>query len=349
MEKCEYDVFVSYRGPDRAFAAELVEGLKELRLRVWFDRDQLEAGAAWSDQLYEGVKNSGATVVLIGEQDVSGWMKPEVRQALAQAVDRGSKVLPVILPGARPPTELSGFLQHYQWIDCNEKSPFRGVLDEIVRTATGLRTEDRSLSPFRDEYALRVPASDTGLREEISLFSVPQSRSGRKVPLSWHSFGRGIEQLGKQIEQHYGTMLAVDACLGINDAGLIVATALNSDVLRRQRLGYVRTKKVGRERHVRVEDVLLPELGPEPTVLLSDFVLKTGSVLRTVSSLLEEEYEAPRIYFAAVGALTKGDGAKANDLDGLMAAEALQESPVEDFFIAATMASPGIALPFRLE
>jgi hypothetical protein len=347
MESYEFDVFVSYRGPDRSLADELVDDLEELELKVWFDKHQLQPGAAWIDQLCEGVKRSLATVVLVGEHNVTGWMVPEVRQALTEAVGRGAKFVPVILPGVEPPSELPGFMQQYQWIDCNEKAPFRGVLDQIVRAATGLRVA-QALSAFGDEYALKVPRSDFGLRHGLRLFAVREPRGGRKVRLSWHAFGIGIDQLSDQI-QEYGTALPVDACIGINDAGLIIATALNSSVLRRAPLGYVRTRKFGRQRRVSLEHVLLPELDPEPTVLIADFVVKSGSVLRAVSSRLEQEYEAPRIYFAAIGALTTGEVAKAGELGDLMAVEALQEPPVEDFFIAATMAAPGIALRFQLE
>jgi hypothetical protein len=173
------------------------------------------------------------------------------------------------------------------------------------------------------------------------VLTLPNPSPDRLLEISWETFGTTLGVLCSQIK-NYGKHLSADACIGINDAGLALASFLNFAALDRQPFGYIRTKGG------RIADAtLLPELDRDPVLVLADFELKTGRALRGVVTYLRERYGDPVIYLAVTGALTNGPALEVDSVDDLAAAPVLAELGVTLFF-AATIARPGIEPPFEL-
>lgn len=74
------------------------------------------------------------------------------------------------------------------------------------------------------DFTLTVPTATFG-NPQIRAFSLRNPRPGELLDLTWDTFGLGIERLVSQIK-NLGWRLEADACLGINEAGLVMATFL---------------------------------------------------------------------------------------------------------------------------
>jgi hypothetical protein len=110
-----WGVFLSYRREDAAAYARLLqEQLRESlpEARVFMDLDSIEAGLDFAEVIGEALDSCAVFVALIGPQwatltDEKGrprlynpddWVRSEVQTAL----DRGVRVIPVLVDGARP-------------------------------------------------------------------------------------------------------------------------------------------------------------------------------------------------------------------------------------------------------
>jgi hypothetical protein len=111
-------IFLSYRREDAAPYARLLQ--YELRERfpaaqVFMDLDSIEAGLPFAKVIRDAVDTSTVLVALIGRQwvtiaDEEGSRRLDnpgdyVRFEVQTALERGVRVIPVLVDGARPPRE----------------------------------------------------------------------------------------------------------------------------------------------------------------------------------------------------------------------------------------------------
>jgi hypothetical protein len=339
-----YDAFLSYNTAEFARAEALARELTRLGLRIWLDRWELRPGRTWLDELEEALAASNAVAILIGPAGTGPWQRAEVRAALSDFVGTGHPVVPVLLPGVTEIPQLPAFLSHHTWVDCR---PQETSAQQLAQLAWGLtaRRPRTVVSQFVEPFNLPV-TEPQWRRRSLRVYPLPNTASDRLLDITWDSFGAGVEILATQI-RNYGSRIAVDGCVGINEAGLAMATFLGSGVFDRSLLGYVRCGKRA-DRVVALPGTYFPELSADPVLLVCDFEVKYAAVLPDIITILREEYGNPTIYFAVFGALTESDDLAINSLDDLPAASFLRESGIRDLFIAATMGPPGIEPPMGL-
>jgi TIR domain len=95
------DVFISYRGADRALARKLEQRLRSRwGSRVFRDETGLQAGTSWQDELAARLKDASVVIALVGP----GWSVSTnpadvdwVRNELVAAIERGTPILPVLV------------------------------------------------------------------------------------------------------------------------------------------------------------------------------------------------------------------------------------------------------------
>ena len=176
---------------------------------------------------------------------------------------------------------------------------------------------------------------------------MPNASPASILQLNWVSFGQGINNLIYQIKS-YGKTLGIDACIGINDAGLIMATLINTANFERVKIGYLRHKSMREGRKIENSSSFLPKLKKNPNLMLFDFEIKSGGGLKTIVKKVKGQYESPKIYFTVFGALVKSNELKVKNLDNFPFYKNIRELGISDFFIATTIMRPGIEPPIDL-
>lgn len=196
------------------------------------------------------------------------------------------------------------------------------------------------------DFALEVPTVQFG-NPLIRVFSLPNPRPGTLLNLTWETFGLGIERLIQQIK-NLGARLDVDACFGINEAGLVMATFLASAQFDRCPVGYLKCQK-SRD-SVWLDDASFYPLTKDdaPTIVLCDFEVKHADVIGFITAKIRERYPRADIYFAVFGAMTKGLNLEVASFDDLTGAGIMRKADFAAVFIAATMSPPGIEPPLEL-
>ena len=197
---------------------------------------------------------------------------------------------------------------------------------------------------FGESFSLQLESSG-GKRK---VFTMPNVDEFKLKHLTWETFGNGIDILGQQI-QNVGYHIEVDVCIGINDAGLTIATFLNYAALKRKKLGYIRCSMYQNQLKIDESNTILPTLPSDPSIMLCDFEIKRAAVLPRILDYLNSIYNNPKVYYSVFGAMTESEDLKINSISALCSAEFLPLMKIEEIFIACTMHPPGIEPPLGLK
>ncbi|MEV0229201.1 hypothetical protein [Nonomuraea sp. NPDC050786] len=219
--------------------------------------------------------------------------------------------------------------------------PPTGV-DALARTWKSPALQDNIIG--RD-FNLTVPTMEHG-NPERSLYTLPNHRPGLLLNQTWSSFGYGIERLIQQIK-NVGRRVDVDACFGINEAGLVMATFLASAQFGRCPIGYLKCNK-SRDFIALDPASIYPNLPEAPSIMLCDFEVKHADVVGFMTREIRTRYPSAEIYFAVFGAMTKERDLEVESFDNLTGAGIVRAADFTAVFIAATMSPPGIEPPLEL-
>lgn len=135
-------LFLSHSGVDTEAARELKRRLLEAPdaiaagLKVWLDKDDLDPGFSWQEQLARAITvDATAFVVYCGSGGIVNWVESEVEVALSRATTSPDfPFIPAIAPGAKV-TDLPPFAQRFQCVFDPLGSSEQ--LARLVRTALG--------------------------------------------------------------------------------------------------------------------------------------------------------------------------------------------------------------------
>ena len=177
-------IFLSYRREDAAPYARLLQFQLSERIpdaRVFMDLDSIEPGLDFAEVIREAVDSCAVLVALIGRQwatltDEEGRRRLDnpddyVRFEVQTALERGVRVIPVLVDGARPlrQQQLPSELQKLARLNALELSYGRyeydadrllNLLQRVLAAASGTATGRQSspaanVAAFADAYAVR--------------------------------------------------------------------------------------------------------------------------------------------------------------------------------------------------
>ena len=94
------DVFLSYNRLEVELVAELAQELRQRGLRPWFDRDDIVGGDPFPRTIEDAISRAKTAAFIVGTSGVGKRWHERERQALIQrSVEKGLRVIPVLLPG----------------------------------------------------------------------------------------------------------------------------------------------------------------------------------------------------------------------------------------------------------
>jgi|GEM_PF-6737041 len=129
------DVFISYGGPDAAFAKKLAKDFEANGIRVWFAEWDLDYG----DDIVQSIENgliatSKFVIVLSPEAVKRPWVRKELSSAFQQALSGSGKlILPVMYRQCQPPP----FLASHRLADFTNEAQYELRISEIIRRLKG--------------------------------------------------------------------------------------------------------------------------------------------------------------------------------------------------------------------
>ncbi|MGW2836149.1 TIR domain-containing protein, partial [Streptomyces sp. NPDC001286] len=188
---------MSYAHNDVQWATPLSENLHRLGLDVWLDQWELAGGQQVASRLQDGLARAGAVVTVVSRHWVeSGWCGEEFAAAVTNAVERGQRLIPVLVGEV----ELPPFIASRLYIDFRHvASPaqYEDLVGQLERAVRGLPSGQR---PTRDgvlvvpDTVAYRPDGPTQAELRIAAGSVTFSTSGGEVSCPPRGVDRGLEQ-----------------------------------------------------------------------------------------------------------------------------------------------------------
>jgi hypothetical protein len=132
----DFDVFLCHNSRDKAEVKAIGRELKARGYLPWLDEWELPPGQPWQPELEVQIQSIRSAAVFIGGDGAGPWQNVELRALLAQFVERGCPVIPVILPSVSEAPKLPTFLQSFTWVDyrLDDPEPLERLIWGITRT-----------------------------------------------------------------------------------------------------------------------------------------------------------------------------------------------------------------------
>jgi hypothetical protein len=124
-------VFISHAGEDKErFVRLFAERLRNRGVDAWVDEWEIYPGDSLIDKIFEeGLKDAQAVVVVISQHSVQKpWVREELNAAAVKRINRGGRLIPVVLDG----TEVPEVLKSTVWVNVTNLNEYSHELDRIV-------------------------------------------------------------------------------------------------------------------------------------------------------------------------------------------------------------------------
>jgi hypothetical protein len=136
LASTDYDVFLCHRSGDKALVRDINRRLLQRGIRTWLDEDQLLGGDRWQEVIQTQLASINSAAVFVGDVAPQRWQAVESDAIIGQFVERGCRLIPVMLPGSGKP-ELPLFLRDFMCIDFGIPEP--DPLERLIWAITGER------------------------------------------------------------------------------------------------------------------------------------------------------------------------------------------------------------------
>jgi hypothetical protein len=91
-----FDVFLSYAGADRDFAADLARALRERGVSVWWAEDELRPGDSLTGRIADGLSRSRYSLVVLSPAFLARtWPRKELSALTNREADGRSRIIPI--------------------------------------------------------------------------------------------------------------------------------------------------------------------------------------------------------------------------------------------------------------
>jgi hypothetical protein len=153
MDTVQQKVFLSHASEDKArFVVKFAEALVRNGVDVWLDRWEMLPGDGLIQKIFEeGLKKASAVIVVLSRHSVAKpWVREELDVAAVNRINRGSKLIPVILDDCEVPEVLQATL----W----ERVPDLSDIGPAVERVTAAILGHRSKPPVGSAPVYTAPA-----------------------------------------------------------------------------------------------------------------------------------------------------------------------------------------------
>lgn len=195
-----YDVFLSHSSADKPAVEEIALKLREAGIKPFLDKWHLVPGDLWQPGLEEGLRNSRACIIFVGSEGIGPWHRQEMLVAINRgAMDPDFRVIPVLLPGFKKPTDIPDFLAQRTWVEfprVEDEDAFHRLLSGIRGKEPGAGGEGASAKLAHLYRCMAQPPEGWIHRREYdevleALCSKDGAQAGRSVGITTALRGAG--------------------------------------------------------------------------------------------------------------------------------------------------------------
>ncbi|MBL7067076.1 MAG: toll/interleukin-1 receptor domain-containing protein [Candidatus Marinimicrobia bacterium] len=129
-------VFLSHASEDKErFVLDFARKLRESGVDVWLDRWEMLPGDSLVEKIFdEGLKEASAVIIVLSINSVNkAWVKEELNASIIKKINKGSKIIPVVLDNCIVPESLKSTL----WEKIIDINNYQESFDRIIASIFG--------------------------------------------------------------------------------------------------------------------------------------------------------------------------------------------------------------------
>lgn len=155
----DYDVFLSFNSKDGETVKDIALRLEGEGMRPFLPEWHLIPGRPFQEGLEKALSTSATVAVFFGPEHLGPWHREEMRVALMHAVEQGTPIIPVLLPGAHA-EDLPSFVRLRTWVDLSADP---SDLSRLVAGIQGRAPGSGSANEWRQLLSERPSGAGGGL------------------------------------------------------------------------------------------------------------------------------------------------------------------------------------------
>lgn len=165
IEPTHPKVFVSHASEDKdRFVIPFAEQLRARGIDVWVDRWEMLVGDSLVAKIFrEGLENASAVIVVLSRHSIGkAWVTEELDAAVVKRINEGSKLIPVVLDGLDPKTEVPPSIRHLLLEIVPNTAEREQVVESVERAIHGdvRRPPLGDLPAYTRAVTARIPGLD---------------------------------------------------------------------------------------------------------------------------------------------------------------------------------------------
>lgn len=201
-------VFVSHASEDKdRFVLPFAKRLRQAGVDAWVDRWEMLPGDSLVDKIFEeGLKDAQAVIVVLSQASVAKpWVREEINSAFVSRIQRGTRLIPVVLGDCEVPQALQSTL----WERISNLDSYDESFDRILGSIAGVRKKPPlgTLPSHLTTPALEIPGLATidslvltaiceaALREGHEIVQDPALRQGPLASLPEQELRDSLDML----------------------------------------------------------------------------------------------------------------------------------------------------------
>lgn len=140
-DRQHFDVFFTYNSQDEIQVLHIAKKLRELGLNPWVNAEQIPAGTFYQDVIQQAIQSINCAVIFLGTEKLLDFAKKQLDAHMSETVERGKKIIPVLLPGVDTIPKDMVFLQQVGFVDFANGIDDRKAIKDLVWAITGQKPD----------------------------------------------------------------------------------------------------------------------------------------------------------------------------------------------------------------
>jgi SAM-dependent methyltransferase len=137
QQTVSYDVFLAHNSEDKAEVLLVNEELKRRGIRPWIDVEEIPPGRWFQDVIQKAIPSVKSAAIFLGPHGIGRWQAAELRMFMAECVERGLFVIPILLPGVKGVPEEFQALRGLNLVKFHDRLDEKDALDRLQWGITG--------------------------------------------------------------------------------------------------------------------------------------------------------------------------------------------------------------------
>ncbi len=142
-----FDVFLAHNSVDKPQVKAIAKELRARGLNPWLDEEQIAPGELFQDAIERAIPQMKSAAICIGPKGLGKWERLELRTFISQFVNKGSPVIPLLLPGVKSIPENLLFLPQFNWVIFSSIDD-ANAFEHLKWGITGIKSNDRGQEDY---------------------------------------------------------------------------------------------------------------------------------------------------------------------------------------------------------